>query len=544
MPRMTGGEAIVQTLIALGVDTLFGLPGVQNDYLYNALFDHRDRIRLIHTRHEQGAAYMALGYALTGAKPGVYNVVPGPGLLNTTAALATAYARNAPVLCLTGQIATSQIGRGFGMLHELPDQLAILAGLTKWAQRINSPADAPESVAEAFRHMLSGRVRPVGLEVAPDVLAATTEVDLSFTPPLVRRPPVDLDAVEAAAKLLAGARQPLIFVGGGASEAGEAILHLAEMVQAPVVASFNGRGTVSDRHYLSLTAPMGHRLWAAADVVLAIGTRLQAPLMNWGTDDELKVIRIDIDPLEIARIAPPAVGIVADAQDALTALLPAVARHNGARPARRDELVALKAEFNAQFEQLTPQMGYLRVIREELPDDGYLVEEMTQLSYVARFAMPFYLPKTLVTTGYQGTLGWGFATALGVKLANPDKAVISVTGDGGFLFTASELATAVQHKIPLVTLVFTDNAFGNVLRFQKERYDSRIIASRLHNPDFVKFAEAFGAQGVRAQTLEELRAAIRYGVAAPGPTVVEIPVGEMPAPWGFFYPPRTRPARP
>jgi acetolactate synthase-1/2/3 large subunit len=266
--------------------------------------------------------------------------------------------------------------------------------------------------------------------------------------------------------------------------------------------------------------------------------------MNWGTDDELKVIRIDIDPLEMARISTPAVGIVAGANDALAALLPAVARHTPARPSRREELAALKAEFNAMFAQLSPQMDYLRVIREELPDDGYLVEEMTQISYVARFAMPFYLPKTLVTTGYQGTLGWGFATALGVKLANPDKAVISVTGDGGFLFTASELATAVLHKIPLVTLVFTDNAFGNVLRFQKERYDSRIIACHLHNPDFVQFAEAFGAQGLRAQTLDELRAAIRRGLAASGPTVVEVPVGEMPAPWGFFYPPRNRPAPP
>ena len=209
MAKMTGGEAIVQALIAQGVDTIFGLPGVQNDYLYNALYDAGDAIRLIHTRHEQGAAYMALGYALATGGVGVYNVVPGPGFLNTTAALATALSTNARVLCLTGQIASNSIGRGFGLLHEIPDQLGMMRALTKWSARINSPAEAPELVAEAFHHMQSGRPQPVGLEVPPDVLAAVAEVDTAQFEVVPRTPPLDTDALEQAAELLAGAKNPI-----------------------------------------------------------------------------------------------------------------------------------------------------------------------------------------------------------------------------------------------------------------------------------------------------------------------------------------------
>lgn len=548
MPRISGGEAVVRSLIARGVNTLFALPGVQNDHLFTALYDHRDELRVIHSRHEQGAAYMALGYALTADRPGVFSVVPGPGLLNAAAALSTAYSRNAPVLCLTGQLRSVEIGRGFGLLHELPDQLGILRGLTKWAERIRSAPEVPRLIAAAYEQMLSSRTRPVGLEIPSDVLTAPAEVDLS-TPPLdIYRPPVDLDAIQDAAELLAQAKRPAIFIGGGALEAGDELLALAEALHAPICATYNGRGIVSDRHDLSLTLAGGHKIWETADVVLAVGTRLQTPLMNWGYDDDLRIIRIDIDPEEHNRIgslqSAPAVSILADARQALAALIPALERIVPSRPSRRNELAALKAQVQSEISRLEPQMSYVNLIREELPDDGYYVEEMTQVSYVARYAMPFYLPKTCVTTGYQGTLGWGFATALGVKVAHPDKPVLSVSGDGGFLFTATELATAVQHNIPTVTLVFNDGAYGNVRRTQRQRYDNRIIATDLTNPDIVKFAEAFGALGLRAHTLTELRSVIRQGFAAGVPTLIDIPVGEMPNPWSTFSAPRIRPRRP
>jgi acetolactate synthase-1/2/3 large subunit len=487
---------------------------------------------------------MALGYALSTGDVGVYNVVPGPGLLNTTAALATAYSTNARVLCLTGQIHSSSIGRGYGLLHEIPDQLGVLRSLTKWAARINAPSEAPALIDEAFRQLLSGRPQPAGLEVPPDVLALRAEVDMPGGPLDLRAPPLDIDAIESAARLLGQARQPLIFVGSGAIEAADAIEQLAEALQAPVVSSRSGHGIVSSRHPLSLRPPEAHALWSRADVVLAIGTRLQAPLQSWGVDDELKIIRVDVDPTEHNRIAPPNVAVVARSQDALPALLAAVERHNRARPSRREELAALRAEVAARYAFLEPQLSFLKAIRAELPDDGFFVEEMTQVSYVARFALPIYQPRTFITTGYQGTLGWGFATALGVKAAHPDRAVLSVTGDGGFMFTVQELATAVQHKIATVTIVFNDGAYGNVRRTQRERYDNRIIASELQNPDFVRLAEAFGAQGLRARTPSELRAALRQGFAAGGPTLIEVPVDEMPNPWQAVFMPRVRPPAP
>jgi acetolactate synthase I/II/III large subunit len=524
------------------VDTLFALPGVQNDYFYNALYDAGSAIRVIHTRHEQGAAYMALGAALSTGKVAAYNVVPGPGLLNTFAALATAYSTNAKVLCLTGQIASPYIGRGYGQLHEIPDQLGMLRSLTKWAARIASPAEAPGLVAEAFTQLLTGRPRPVGLECPPDVLAATAEVDLTPIQPALRFPPVDPDAIAVAAQLLGQARQPLIFVGSGALDAAAEVQQLAEALQAPVISSRSAHGILSSRHPLSLRLPEAYPLWATADVVLAVGARLSEPLLQWGYDNDLKIVRIDIDPSEHSRIAPPAVSIVARSQDALCALIPAVETHNHVRPARQADLAALRADFARRAAFIEPQLSFLKAIREELPDESIFVEEMTQVSYISRFAWPVYRPRTFISTGYQGTLGWGFATALGVKVANPHVPVLSVSGDGGVLFTIQELATAVQHGINTISLVFNDAAYGNVLRAQKERYGNRVIATELHNPNFVQLAESFGAQGLRAETPQELRQALRKGLDAKAPTLIEIPVGEMPNPWPVLHLPRVRPA--
>ena len=540
MPRMTGAEAIVRSLLSHGVDTLFGLPGVQNDALFNALFDAEGAIRVIHSRHEQGAAYMALGYAAASGKPGCYAVVPGPGLLNTTAALSTAYAINAKVLCLTGQIPSAYIGRGLGLLHEIPDQLGVLRSLTKWAERIESPAQVPAKVGEAFRQLHTGRPRPVGLEMAMDIMALSAEVELLPAPSSYGEPPCDPDAVADAARLLGKAKAPLVLVGGGALEASQEIAAIAELLQAPVIASPMGRGILSSRHYLSHTMPAGHRLWAKADAVLAVGTRLFMPQLFWGLDKALQIVRIDIDPVEHNRFAPPAVSIVADSRDGLSALLAQLPRHNRRRVSRKDELTALQREMEREFSRLQPQMAYLETIRQELPDDGIFVDELTQIGYVSRFALPVYQPRTFLTSGYQGTLGWGLACAVGVKLANPGRPVLAIAGDGGFLFNVQELATAVQHRVDLVMLVFNDGAYGNVKRMQQDLYENRVIASDLHNPDFVKLAQSFGAEGLRATTPEELRAALRVGFNNRGPTLIEIPVGEMPSPWPFIHLPRLR----
>src|SRR5580704_2592498 len=275
--RMTGGAALVEMLRRHGIDTLFALPGVQNDALFVALYDAGEAIRVIHTRHEQAAAYMALGYARATGKPSAFAVVPGPGLLNATAALATAYATNAPVLCVSGQIPSDLIGRGFGLLHEIPDQLAILKGLTKWAARINHPSESGKLVNEAFRQLADGRPRPVALEMPLDIMALESEIVLppAGVPP--EAPAPDPELIDKAAALLAAAKQPLIYVGSGAMNSGAEVLALAERLQAPVVTYTGGKGVVSDRHYLAQNLLAGNELWRRADVVLAVGTRLNIP---------------------------------------------------------------------------------------------------------------------------------------------------------------------------------------------------------------------------------------------------------------------------
>ncbi|MEZ4869017.1 MAG: thiamine pyrophosphate-binding protein [Caldilineaceae bacterium] len=529
MPQLTGGEAIVQSLIQQGVDTLFGLPGVQNDWLYNALYDQRDKIRVIHTRHEQGVGYMALGYALARGDVGVCSVVPGPGFLNASAALATAYGLNAPVLYLIGQIPTAKIGQGQGVLHEIPDQLGIMRTLTKWSARITRPADAPRLVAEAFQQLHSGRPRPVGLEAPMDVLAKREEVDITPLALPAASPQVDPDLLEQAAKLLGQAQQPMIFVGGGALGVSTEVRALAEALQAPVVSYRTGNGVMDGRHYLSLFLPAAHAYWEKADVVLAIGSYLRNPIQDWGVDDKLKIIRLDVDPASHAIIRQPDIALTARAEAAMPQLLERVAYYNHVRPSRKEELTAIRTHWAEQTAYLEEQLGYLKVIRDELGEEGIFVDELTQVGFASRITYPTYHPRTFISTGYQGTLGYGFPTALGVKVAKPEVPVIAVTGDGGFMFAVQELATAVQQRIGLVTLLFNNNQYGNVQQMQRELYSNRVIASDLHNPDFVRMAESYGAQAFRVKTLDALRHAIRAGFATDLPTLIEIPVGDLPS---------------
>ncbi|HZT87660.1 MAG TPA: thiamine pyrophosphate-dependent enzyme [Stellaceae bacterium] len=541
MARMTGGGALVEMLTRHGVDTLFALPGVQNDALFVALYDAGEAIRVIHTRHEQAAAYMAFGYARASGRPGAFAVVPGPGLLNTTAALSTAYATNAPVLCISGQIPSDLIGRGFGLLHEIPDQLAILKGLTKFAARINHPTEAGQLVNEAFRQLADGRPRPVALEMPLDVMALETEVALPPAGVAPEPPAPDPVLVERAAALLAAAKRPLIYVGSGAMNAGEEVLALAERLQAPVSTYTGGKGVVSDRHYLAQNLLAGNELWRGADVVLAVGTRLNIPQTRWGLDADLKVVRVDLDPIEITRVAKPEIGIVADAKDAVAAILQALPAGADGRPARRDELEALKARTMAGLrDKLGPQCEYLDAIRTELPDDGVYVEDLTQVGYVGRLAFPVYQPRTYIHSGYQGTLGFSYATALGAKVARPDVPVVSISGDGGFMYNVQELSTAALHGIDVVAVVFADGAYGNVRRMQKNDYGNRLIGVELRNPNFPKMAESYGIAGVRTTTPDGLRRELAAALKRRGPSLIEVAVGEMPDPWRILFGARVR----
>jgi acetolactate synthase-1/2/3 large subunit len=284
-------------------------------------------------------------------------------------------------------------------------------------------------------------------------------------------------------------------------------------------------------------------LWKTADVVLAIGTRLNQPQTRWGFDADLKLIRVDLDPVEINRIVRPAIGIVADAKDAAAALLKAV--DSGAKRApRKEELDGLKAKTAATIaERLGPQCEYLAAIRAELPDDGVYVEDLTQVGYVGRLAFPVYKPRTYIHSGYQGTLGYSYATALGAKVAKPDVPVVSIAGDGGFMYNVQELSTAALFGIDAVAVVFADGAYGNVRRMQKVDYGNKLIATELMNPNFPKMAESYGIAGVRTTTPDGLRRELNAAFKRTGPSLIEVSVGDMPDPWSMLIMNRVRGSR-
>lgn len=537
LTRMTGGEALTAALLRWDVGQIYGMPGVQLDKFFDAMGRTDGALKVIHTRHEQGAAYMAMGAAISTGKPAVCTVVPGPGVLNAGAALATAFACSAPVLCITSTIPTQQMGRGNGALHEITDQTGFLRGLTKWTGRANSAAEVPALVDEAFRQLLTGRPRPVAIEVPMDVLAQTAMFAALERPALPAAPEIDPVQVAAAADLLAASRNPMIVVGSGARRAVDAVSELSRLLQAPVVSRTQGRGILRADDPHDMPAALANQRWADVDVVLAIGTRL-TQLREWGCDSNLKVVHIDIDYPETVRTQAPAVTLLSDAALAGAALAQELRARGLDRPDRSAEFQAAKAEFLATIDaRVQPQYDYLSVIRAALPEDGVLVDEMTQVGYVARYGFPVYNPYGFVSSSYQGTLGYGFATALGVQAADPRRKVVSVSGDGGFLYTMPELSTAVHHGIGLIAIVFADGHFGNVRRIQQTSYGGRMIASDLTNPDFMALAGSFGVTAFRVASPSELAGALEKAMQADGPVLIEVSVApdSMATPWPWVH---------
>jgi acetolactate synthase I/II/III large subunit len=533
--NLTGGQALAQSLKTHGVDTIFGLPGVQLDWLFDGLYDLQAAgdIKIYHTRHEQATSYMADGYARTTGKPGVCVVVPGPGILNAMAGLSTAYSCSSPVLAISGQIRSDLIGVGRGELHEIPHQLEIMKAVTKWAGRAMKPEEVPGLVHEAFKQMLTGHVRPVEIEVPPDVLQGEADMEL-FSMPEIERIKPDPDQIEKAAEALGKAERPIIFVGGGIlrAEAWNELKELAEMLEAPVIMSANGKGALSARHHLAHSMLSAPDLTPNSDAVLVVGTRFVQPSnSDWGPNSGQTVIQMDVDPEEVGRNHKPDVGVVSDAKLGLAELVERTAKHNRKRESRKEELEALKAQQEDLLFEIQPQASYAQVIREVLPDDGIVVNESTQVGYFSNVGFPVYEPRTFLGSGYQGTLGYGFATALGAQVGNPDKKVVSINGDGGFYYNVQELSTMAKFNINLIAIVFNDGAYGNVKRIQQQSFSGRTIASDLYNPEVAKTAEAFGVQGIKAEGPEGLRSAMEEAMKTDLPTLIEVPVGEMPSMW-------------
>ena len=534
---MTGGEALVRSLYQEGVRVVFGLPGVQ---LYGVMAALRDepRIRFVNTRHEQATSFMADGYARAGGSFGTALVVPGPGLLNAMSGLSTAYSASSPVLMLSGQIPRDSIGRDIGLLHEVNDQQECIRPVTKWRRRVLQVADVPAAVREAVVQLKSGRPRPVEIEMPPETMEDEGLVELLPPAEIARRVAAARD-LDRAAELLLASRAPLIYAGGGVhlSGAHDALAQVAEHLQAGVAQSAEGKGAVSDHNTLSL----GAAFWRdsalrahmhEADVVLAVGSRLAAVSFKPGT----RIIQIDADEHEIGRSHKDTLGLIGDARATLEALLERLRAAAAPRPSRKAEHETLRAKMAGE-NTMEPNASIIKSLRAGAPENTILVAGMTQIGYYSRPFWPVYEPRTYLSSSYSGNLGYAYPVALGAKVARPDRPVVSVSGDGGFLFNAQELSTAARHGINVVAVVFNDSSYGNVARDLEESWGGQ-YGAELTNPDFMKLADAYGVVGMRAKEPTEVGRLVREAIEKDRPALIEVPVGRMSRP-AFFTPRRT-----
>jgi acetolactate synthase-1/2/3 large subunit len=523
--RTSGGEALVASLVREGVEVVFGLPGVQ---IYGAMAALRNerRIRFFSTRHEQATTYMADGYARAGGTVGTALVVPGPGIFNAASGLATAYACSSPVLLIAGQVPRVFLDKGVGQVHEVENQLDAVRSVTKWRRRVLQVAEIPDAVCEAFHAVRSGRPRPAAIEMPPEVMEEEGEAKLLDPLPFARVVPRASD-LDRAAELLRASSNPVIYAGGGvhASSAHEALRRVAERLEAGVIQSTEGKGSVSDESDLSLGAvlwPDGplRRWFAAADVILAVGTRLALARPR----PEQQVIQIEIDPEEMGRNHGKTFPLLGDAKATLEELLPRLLP----RESRKSERERLRAEVAATADQ-EPQATILKSLRAAAPRETILVPDMTQIGYYSRPFWPVYEGRTYLSSSYSQNLGFAYPTALGAKVARPDRPVLALCGDGGFLYNAQELATAVQYGIHVVVVIFNDSSYGNVARDMDESFGGS-YGAELRNPDFVRLAEAYGVRGVRVTTPEELGKTVGDALARDESALIEMPVGRMSAP--------------
>ena len=539
MSILSGGETLAKSLAREGVEVVFGLPGIQ---IYGIVAGLRDEpgIRMITPRHEQAATYMADGYARASGKPGVALVVPGVGIYNAASGLANAYARSSPVLLIAGQVPRAQIGRGLGAVHEVLDQMDVVRSVTKWRQRAVRPREIPYAVSEAFRQMRTGRPRPVIIEIPPDAGVEREEVVLRNPAPVSRIVPNSEQLREAAA-VIAQSRLPLIYAGGGVarSDAESALVNLAETTNIPVVTSTGGKGTIPDGHplcYGSCFSPRGERqemnqlydVMASADLVIGIGARFS---LGNPAGEASTLVNVNIDDTELTRVQANTIPLHGDARATIEALLPHLKdadAGNRSSPAMAvDAARRLIAHYDVQLQE--PLYPFVEALREAIPEDAFVTWDVTQLGFYARTHWQVHHPKTYIDSGYQFNLGYAFPTALGAKVAQPDRPVVCIAGDGGFMFNASELATAVKYGINVVTVVLRNDSFGNVARDLDDVF-SGSYETDLHNPDFVKFAESFGAVGMRAASPMDIATLLPAALELQQPVIIDVPFSDMPIP--------------
>jgi 5-guanidino-2-oxopentanoate decarboxylase len=521
LANQVGGHAIISLLETYGVDTVFGIPGVHTLEFYRGIADRR--MRHVGVRHEQGAGFIADGYARASGKPGVCCLITGPGLMNAATPIGEAYSDSVPVLVLCSVNAKPDLGKGRGRLHEIADQRAAIAPLTAFTRTVMSDKEMAQAVSDAFAVFESKRPRPVVLEFPLDVLSAPADVG---HPKRVQaqRPKAKPADLEAAAKLIDGAQRPLLLVGGGTVDCAPAVRAFLEKSGAIGVTTTAGKGVIPASHPQTLPSallmPPVQQVLAEADVVIAAGTEL-AETDSWvdRLDIPGKIIRIDLDPFTLTRDYPPAIAIEADAGETLAALTRMI------KPGRKPDTARAAAVRQAVKDGMKPlerkHAKVLDALRAALPRDGIMVSDMTQIAYTANHYFPYEEPRCCFHPCGFGTLGYAMPAAIGAKIACPDRAVVAVCGDGGFLFTVQELGTAAELGLPLPILVWNNDAFGQIAQNMRD-VGIPEIAVKQKNPDFQILAQAYGIRAVRPDSLKGIEAALREAFTAKGPTLIEV----------------------
>ena len=526
MKTMTCGQALMRLLVDYGVTTVFGIPGEHTLELYRGIED--SNVRHVTTRNEQGAGFMADGYARSSGLPGVCTIITGPGVTNAATPIGQAYADSIPMLIISSANDSPSLGKGWGRLHETKDLCAITAPITAFSVMVNDPSEVPELIAQAFTVFGSRRPRPVHIAIPIDIMELPVEDNWGVRS-IPDRPIPGQTAVDAAAKLLAGAERPILIVGGGAQQAGSTVTKLAEYLNAGVISSNAGKGIVSDSNPLSMTGgvicPAIQKYMASADVVLAIGTELaEADSFIYDLPLNGELVRIDIDPARFNDIFPASVGLLGDAGPAVNMLLESLQTLSIKSRDRNtvEEIAQVKTQQSADFSDVERQhIKIINLIRDILPDDAIIMGDITQLVYTGTQAMPTYHPRTWFYPAGFGTLGCALPGAIGAKIALPDRDVVVLVGDGGFMFTVQELATAVEEELTIPIILWNNNSFAMIRDGMIKRKIPEIGVNP-RNPDFIKLAEAFGCPGILVEGANSFQSALHEAMNYKGPTIIMV----------------------
>ena len=529
--RMTGGEAVVATLQAQGVDVIFGIPGGHSLHIYDALSKQR-AIRHVLGRHEQGLGFMADGYARASGRIGVLTSTSGPAVGNLAAALGGATTDTSAVLAIASTVRSQLVGKNRGGLHDCGEAIEIMRPVCRHVRRCMTVREIPQAVSDLIGKLRSGRPGGAYCEIPCDILGAEVDVEIPASSPS-RRPVPKADGISAAVELLAAAQRPVIWAGTGSlvSGAGPEIEQLAKRLGAIVTTTTLSRGILpaDHAHVVTLDGGMPTALSAIineADVGLAVGTMFkEEDTAGWTIRPGERLIHIDIDPREIGRSYAPTVGIAADAKAALAAILDALPAREPADPAWVARGKRAEAQSLAKRREQGPvEMPALDILRTAAARDGILVCDRCNLGYWAHRCLHVYSPRTFQYPLGYGGLGGALPQAIGAKLACPEKAVVCVIGDGGFHFTSPELAVAVQEKVPITVLLCNNNAYGAIRAKQERSFGGRLFGCLLQNPDFQKLAAAYGIPAARADSLESLERHLTHGIRSNALNLVELTV--------------------